>query len=278
MNKNSYRLPVVAGMFYPGDMKTLSNDIEQYFKNVPIENFQGQILGLVAPHAGYIYSGFTASYVYKQLTGKEYKTVVVISPSHREHFYGISVFPGLGFTTPLGKMDIDMELKEELLKHGEPFIESDQGHGKEHALEVQLPFLQYVLKEFKILPLVMGDQNINLCKLLGENLASIFKDRNDVLIVASSDLSHYHNSKVAEKLDSVVINDINNFNWEGLLKHLSTRECEACGGGPISAMLIATEKMGATKAKVVHYSDSGDMTNDKNEVVGYLSAIIWKSN
>lgn len=278
MSKNIYRTPVVAGTFYPGDMKTLSNDIQNYFNKAPSYEISGKILGLVAPHAGYMYSGFTASVAYKQLIGKEYKTVVIISPSHREYFHGVSVFPGAGYETPLGKVEIDSDMRQRLLECGKPIIESIQGHRGEHALEVQLPFLQSVLNDFKILPLVMGDQEAGLCKSIGEKIASVLEGREDVIIVASSDLSHFYSAKIAEKLDKVIINDINNYDWEILLEHLSTKETEACGGGPIIAMLLASKKLGANESKVLHYSDSGDITGDKNEVVGYLSAIIWKSN
>jgi hypothetical protein len=278
MNKNIYRTPVVAGSFYPGKIKTLNDEIQSYLEKAPFHEISGKILGLVVPHAGYMYSGFTASIAYKQLIGRQYNTVIVISPSHSEGFYGISVFPGLGYETPLGKVDIDFELKQKYLECSEFFIESEHGHREEHALEVQLPFLQSVMKDFKILPLVMGDQDARLCQILGEGLAQILEGRDDVLIVASSDLSHFHNSKISEKLDKVIIKDINDFDWEKLLKHLSTKETEACGGGPISAMLKAAEKMGANESKVLHYSDSGDINGDKSRVVGYLSAIIWKSN
>jgi AmmeMemoRadiSam system protein B len=251
--------------------------MDSYFSNAPKFDLDGQIIGLIVPHAGYIYSGFTAAVAFNLLKGKTIETVIVISPSHREFFKGVSVYEGDGYSTPLGNLDIDEDLKNEILTAGEPFTASLSGHKGEHALEVQLPFLQRTLKEFKILPLVMGEQSIEICQKVSQILFEVLKNRENYLIVASSDLSHYYSAAEAKKLDNIVINDINNFDPDKLLEHLLKHYAEACGGGPINSMMNAAKKLGANKSKVLHYSDSGDASNDKNEVVGYLSASVWKT-
>jgi MEMO1 family protein len=278
MNKDVYRPPAVAGMFYPGNPETLSRDLDTLFQKALPNESKSKVFGLIAPHAGYVYSGFTAAMAYNQIKGRNYNTVIIISPSHREYFPGISIYNGKGYETPLGTIEVDQELKQKLIECGEPIFESIQGHRSEHALEVQLPFLQKILKNFKIVPIVMGDQNSKICTHLGESIGKVLEGREDVLIVASSDLSHFYTSNEAKKLDKVIMDDVNSFDWEKLLIDLSAKRTEACGGGPIAAMLIAAKKLGADKSEVVHYCDSGDVTGDKSEVVGYLSALIWKSN
>jgi MEMO1 family protein len=277
MKNAKYREPAVAGMFYPSNPAELINQMDSFFSHAPKFDLDGQIIGLVVPHAGYIYSGLTAAVAYNLLKGKTIKTVVVISPSHREFFKGVSVYEGDGYATPLGILEVDEDLKNEILAAGAPFIASLHGHGGEHALEVQLPFLQRTLKDFKILPLVMGDQSIDICQKVAQTLFDVLKDRENYLIVASSDLSHYYKAEDAKRMDNKVIDDINNFNPDKLLEHLIQHSAEACGGGPISSMMKAARKLGANKSKVLHYSDSGDTSGDKNEVVGYLSAAVWKS-
>jgi MEMO1 family protein len=275
MSKETYRAPAVAGMFYEKDPEILSKIVDKYISNAESQEITGRIYGIIAPHAGYIYSGQTAAFGYKNLIGKQYDTVVVISPSHREYFEGVSVFNGAGYSTPLGNIEIDQDLKTKFIVSNSYMMEGNMGHRNEHALEVQLPFLQRILKDFKILPLVMGDQNREICNALGNTLAEILADKKNSLIVASSDLSHFHETKKAKVLDDVIINNINNYEVEDLLKNLGCGKTEACGGGPIAAMMSASKKLGAKNAKVLKYSDSGDVSGDKNEVVGYLSAIVW---
>jgi MEMO1 family protein len=277
MNNVNYRLPAVAGMFYPSNPAELIHQIDGFFSSAPKFDLEGQIIGLVAPHAGYIYSGLTAAVAYNLLKGKSIKTVILISPSHKEYFKGVTLFSGDGYATPLGQLEIDDEIKQALLIHNDVITASTHGHQGEHALEVQLPFLQRTLKDFKIIPLVMGDQNAELCQKLSDILFDVLKDRDDILIVASSDLSHYYKASIAVVKDNVIINDINNYDPDKILEHLMKRSTEACGGGPISVMMKTAKKLGADKSKVLHYSDSGDTSGDKNEVVGYLSAAIWKS-
>jgi AmmeMemoRadiSam system protein B/AmmeMemoRadiSam system protein A len=275
------RKPAVAGQFYPSDSMELSRELTGYFKNAKKEPIPGKIVGLISPHAGYMYSGQVAAYAYKLLEGFSYETVVVISPSHVAYFPGASVYNGGAYQTPLGTIPIDTTLAGEIASVNERVFLSNQGHAfvgqrGEHAIEVELPFLQLVLGKFKLVPIVIGDQDWATCEALAEALVKSIKGKS-VLMVASSDLSHYHPYDQAEKLDSVVIKHVNAFDPEGLFSDLSAGACEACGGSPITALLLAAKGLGADKAKVVKYANSGDVTGDKSAVVGYMAAVVYDS-
>ncbi len=267
------RKPAVAGMFYPADKNQLENEIRLLLDLYKPKKNYDKVYGLVSPHAGYVYSGKTAAYGYNTLAGKEYKTVVVISPSHREYFPGISIYNGDAYETPLGIIEIDKELREKLINNSKTIFAGVQGHRAEHALEVQLPFLQTVLKNFKLLPVVMGDQSRVFVDELANKLAEFTDD--DTLIVASSDLSHFYPREEAEILDSRVEKRINDFDYIGLQNDLERRTCEACGGGGIVSTLKALDMKDVKHSEVIYRNDSGETTGDTSEVVGYLSAVIY---
>lgn len=229
------------------------------------------ISGLVAPHAGYLYSGKTAAYAFNTIANKSYETVIIISPSHREYFPGISIYDGDAYETPLGIVEINKEVKEKLIS--ENIFEGTQGHRNEHAIEVEIPFLQKVLKDFTIVPVVMGDQNKIYVDELSQKLAEVIDDK--TLIIASSDLSHFYSREEAKLLDSKVQKRIEDFDYPGLQKDLEQRNSEACGGGCIVSLMKSAEMKNINKSKVLSYSDSGDVTGDTSEVVGYLSAVIY---
>jgi len=263
----------VAGYFYPADPLKLSKEINLLLDATGKQDRVENIFGIVSPHAGYTYSGKTAAYSYNQLRGKSYKRVVIISPSHSEYFSGISIFNGDAYETPLGLLEVDKEFSNKLIETSKLIFLGTEGHRKEHALEVQLPFLQSVIKDFKIVPVVMGDQNKIYVDELAKKLSKVVDD--DTLIVASSDLSHFHSKGDANRLDSVVAERISNFDYENLQKDLDNNNCEACGGGPVIAMMKAAALKHKDQSSVLHRSDSGDVTGDTKEVVGYLSAVIY---
>jgi MEMO1 family protein len=268
------REPAVAGMFYTSSAEKLKSEIKLMLNSAADNRSFEEIFGIVVPHAGYIYSGATAAAAYNKISGKKYKTVIVISPSHREYFPGISIYNGDAYKTPLGIIELDKE-KIENITEGQSFIfESIKGHKSEHALEVQLPFLQTVLDEFKLIPIVMGDQRKEFVELLAERLSAVMND--ETLIVASSDLSHFHSKESADILDSKVEKSISEFDYDTLLRDLELQNCEACGGGPIAALMKAAILCGFNKAMVLSRTNSGDVTGDFTEVVGYLSAVIYK--
>lgn len=269
----------MAGAFYPGNPGDLTRTIATLFSQVEKAPLSGQPVALIAPHAGYPYSGLTAARAYKQVEGLQYDTVVVISPSHTVFFKGSSVYGGAGYETPLGVVEIDRELSEKIADINPSSVYfSNMGHASgstrgEHALEVQLPFLQVVLGRFKLVAIVMGDQEGDSVRSLGEALASALRGTN-TLIVASSDLSHFHNAKVAKRLDSAVQEAVQRYDPQLLLSTLESGKGEACGGGPIAAAMIAARRLGGTEAKTLGYTTSGETTGDFEEVVGYLSGVI----
>ncbi len=275
MNEESYaRPPVVAGMFYPEHEQELRSAVELLMAEAAPLPRSSDLLGLVVPHAGYLYSGRTAARAFALLKNRQIGTVVLVGPSHREYFDGISVFSGASFKTPLGAVEVDAALRSDLIKKYPGLQSSTVGHKAEHSLEVQLPFLQLAVRNLKILPIVMGDQKRKYCEELGAALAEVAKDHG-VLLVASSDLSHYHPSDIARKLDAVAIASIQELNYEALMSDLETDHTEACGGGPIATVLYAAKKSGAGFCEVLDSCNSGDVSGDTERVVGYVSAALW---
>ena len=275
------RKPAVAGQFYPGDPVTLTKQLSDFFKNAKKEPVPGKIVALISPHAGYMYSGQVAAYSFKLLEGLSFETVVVISPSHVAYFPGASVYNGGSYETPLGQIPVDTTLAGQIADASKKVFLSDKGHSfagmrGEHALEVELPFLQLVLGRFKLVAIVVADQDWVTCEALGEALSKALKGKN-ALIVASTDLSHFHPYDEAVRLDNIVMDHVNSFDPEELHADLASKVCEACGGGPVLATMLAAKGLGADKAKVLKYANSGDVTGDKSGVVGYMAAVIYDS-
>jgi MEMO1 family protein len=275
--REKVRAPAVAGMFYEKSTAALRKNIDEMLKRVNLPKVQGTVRVLISPHAGYVYSGFTAAHAFKLLEEQQVDCVIAVGPSHREYFDGISVYSGSAYETPLGKVPINNEVRSELLQYENNICSSLSGHGAEHSLEVQLPFLQSVLREFSFVPIIMGDQRRNLCERLSAALARVMIDRN-ILLLASSDLSHFHPYEEAVRLDQQVIDEVKRFNSDTFIEKLEKKSFEACGGGPIAVALKTAQLVGATKAEVLHYCNSGDITGDKNEVVGYLAAAFMQVN
>ncbi len=278
MKERDYvRLPAVAGLFYPAKKDELERTVGELLERASQDinvRVPGKMFGIISPHAGYPYSGYTAAHGYSLLSRESFKTVVIISPSHREYFDGVSVFPGRAYSTPLGNVEIDGELRNAFMeKAGDMVIDSSAGHRGEHAIEVQLPFLQMTIRNFRLLPIVMGDQKADYCGRLGNVIADIAGD-GEVLVIASSDLSHYYDYETANDIDRICIDDVTSGNADRLLSDLENRRCEACGGGPIASSLYAGAKAGFMQIAVLHHCNSGDSSGDKSAVVGYLSAVI----
>ncbi len=272
-----YRESIHAGTWYPGREKDLQETLHTYLKNARAK-ISGEIYGLVSPHAGYMYSGPFAAFGYRLLDNKTFDDVIIIGPSHRYGFYGASVDKMAGRKTPLGKVDFDIELAEKIIKENPRVLKYDpQAHQEEHSVEIQVPFVQTVLKKFKLVEIVMGSQDLNTCEVLKDAILKATKGKK-VLVIASSDLSHYHIQKDAEKLDNLVIEAVEKFEPELLYKRLSNDSCEACGGGPIITTMLLTRKLGADKSKVLIYGTSGNITGDYSQVVGYLSAVFYRGD
>ena len=272
----------VAGSFYPADPKTLSTMIDDMLAHATPPAIQGPILAVVAPHAGYQYSGPVAAYTYAALKGRRYSRVVVIAPSHYEAFDFTSVYEGDAYVTPLGTVQVDRAFARQLAKMSSTMRLSGQGHdptkaGAEHAIEVQLPWLQRVLGEFTLVPIVMGDHSYENSRALGVALAKLIQG-GDTLIVASSDLSHYHPYDEAVKIDGKTLNALQRWDYFSMSRNFQSRIWEACGGAPIVSAMIAAERMGANQALVLKYANSGDTAGDHSRVVGYSADVFVKTS
>lgn len=271
------RLPAVAGMFYEADPAKLARTVETLLDRAEPGDVQGSLRGLVVPHAGYMYSGSTAATGYRLLQGKQFDVVVIVAPSHREYFEGASIFPGDGYRTPIGDVIIEPEVREALVAGSRVVAMKEDGHRTEHSVEVQLPFLQKVLGVFPFVPIVMGNQARETCELLAADLVRTLRGRN-ALLLASSDLSHYHPYDLALSLDRIVLKDVEAFDEESLLMNLESERAEACGGGPIVVIMKVLKELGANRSEILFYCNSGDVTGKKDGVVGYLSAAFTRKN
>jgi hypothetical protein len=269
----SFRRAAVAGSWYPSDPRELAAELEAYLASVPAPEAPGRLVGLVCPHAGLHYSGPVAAFAYARLARARPRTVVLVGPSHRAGFDGVAVWAEGAFATPLGTLPVDAELGARLLEAGEP-VRADVGpHLDEHSLEMQLPFVRHLLPQARILPMLMGSQSRGEVEALAPALAAACAGRDDVVLVASSDLSHYRPAPQAEALDARVIGDVEAFDPSALMRRLESRPDHACGGGPMVAVMSAARALGAGRAEVLRHATSGDVPPfDRTRVVGYLAA------
>jgi AmmeMemoRadiSam system protein B len=274
MDTESVRSSVIAGTWYPGDPIVLSKSIQNFLSQAKVSQPDGPLKGIIVPHAGYVYSGSVAAHAYKLLKNSTYNRIILIGPSHRMAFRGVSVNLQGGYETPLGIVPVDRGLAKRIL-NSDPCINwIKQAHSLEHSLEIQLPFLQTVLSTFEMVPILMGEQDFGTCLKLADALVPLIAGDNNTLLVASSDLSHYHTYNDAKVLDSLFIRHVKSFNPEKLAKDLSAGKCEACGGGPVITTLLAVRKLGAKQSIILKYANSGDVTGDHSRVVGYLAAAL----
>jgi MEMO1 family protein len=276
--KNSVRQPAVAGTFYPGEENELRNMILEMLQQTSTEQIENHIVGIISPHAGYTYSGKVAAEAYKQIEISKYDNVIVIAPSHFEYFDGCSIYFG-NYETPLGIVSTNIEIADSIVSKSPAIMNASKGHFQEHSLEVQIPFLQICLRDFKLIPVVMGKQDYLTAKELSNAVYAVLSDpafeNQRTLIVGSSDLSHYYPAKIAKEMDGIVINDIEEFDEKRLFEDIDSKRCEACGyGAMISTMMIA-KTLGATNSKVLSHGTSGETSQDYNSVVGYVSSIFY---
>ncbi len=273
---SNVRHSVIAGSWYPGEPRQLRAMLGGFFDEVPEQPLQGDLVGLIAPHAGYVYSGQVAAYAYAQLRNRSFARVVVVSPVHRLYGGRFAVTDKAYYETPLGLVAVD----EEMIRSVERHVRLNRmSSDMEHSLEIQLPFLQYVQGESQLTPIMMGDQDWDSIAELGQALSEAIAGRGkgEVLLVASTDLSHFHRYDVAVQLDQLVVDRITAYDPEGLATALATRKCEACGGGPVAAVMVAARHLGANRAVLLKYLNSGDVTGDRSSVVGYVSAALLRT-
>jgi len=265
----------VAGGFYPADPKELSDlidDIEATTGQVPTDR---KVEIAIAPHAGYPYSGPVAAYTFKAIAQNHYKTIVVIGPSHFFPFEGISVWPKGGFKTPLGVVDVDEDFAEALLRENPGFQNLPQVFEREHSIEVELPFLQKTFGHVRIVPILMGDANPQVCHDLAMALDKLIGQRDDVLILVSSDMSHYYTYDAANSMDALTLTAIQEIDPKKFFEGNVSRKMEMCGFMPVTTALIYARLRGIRHVEVLKHANSGDTSGDKSRVVGYSSVIFY---
>lgn len=272
------REPVVSGMFYSANKDKLSKMISSYLTNANVKvNQDKKLLGIISPHAGYMYSGPCAGHAYKLLKNFEYDTVIIIGPSHYTILNGAALWPDGCYKTPLGEVEIDTAANEFLLSHNKLIEEYEIAHIQEHSIEVQIPFLQYILKnDFNIVPVIMGNPSFQFASDLADNLFQLLAEKNNrYLIVASSDLSHYHSDDIARRKDKLVTQLIEKNDPQQLVRVIDNGQGEACGIGPILTLLLLAKKYNTSSIETLNYTNSGETSGDKSRVVGYLASAVY---
>lgn len=274
------RNPAVSGLFYPSSPTLLKKQIEECFLHsigpgrLPSKTVDKKRLplALISPHAGYVYSGPVAAHGYLELDGRvKPDTVIVIGPNHYGFGTDVSIYPEGVWVTPLGEVKINSRIGKELADLSDVFSLDELSHMREHSIEVQIPFLQYVLGNFNLVAISMLDQSIEAASEVGRALAELLKEKPDILLTATTDFSHYELHEVAQRKDMAALDKIMKLDVETLYRILREVDISMCGYGPVAAVLVAAERLGAKKAELLKYATSGDVTGDKSSVVGYAS-------
>lgn len=265
------RKPAVAGQFYTSDPKRLRDQLETF---VNTADKKMKVCGAIVPHAGYIYSGAVAGSVYARINIPE--TVVILGPNHHGLGSKAALYPPGEWLTPLGNIGINQQLSTEIRSSSSLVEEDGTAHLYEHSIEVQVPFLQYLNPDVSIVPLCLGFTDFSSCKSLGLSLATaISAYRKEVLIIASSDMSHYQPAEVARHEDLLAIQEVLNMNPEGLYSIVTGRGISMCGIIPATVMLVAAMALGASKSELIRYATSGEVSGDFEQVVGYAGVMVY---
>lgn len=267
--ESKIRKPAVSGMFYPASSGELSSLVEKYLKAAGEEKKTGAPRILIVPHAGYPYSAQVAAFGFAQLKDSRVDTVFLIGPSHRVYFSGVAADDSDSWETPLGKVPLDREKLDLLMKKDPDISINSAAHAAEHSLEVELPFIQKMFPGAAIVPLSMLEPEPETCEKLASALAVLLQDNPRTVLIASSDLSHYHSAEQAEKLDHLFLEAVQKMSPADFSVKINKRQFEACGSAPVLTAMMTAEKLGANEVKVLKYAHSGDVTGDRSRVVGY---------
>jgi MEMO1 family protein len=266
----------VAGTWYPDNPARLVSQIDSYLGQAQVSAVSGPLRAIIAPHAGLMYSGPVAAYAYNAARRERIGALVLAGPSHFVPFHGVSIWSEGAWDTPLGAVTVDSDLAAAIASEWPHIVNLPAAHGREHSLEMQLPFVAHLFPGVPIVPLVMGQQTRETAFALGAAIARAVAARApDALLVASSDLSHYEDAVTAELLDRVVMRHVESLDADGLMQAIEAEPRHACGGGPMVSVIDAARRLGATQARLLQYADSGDVSGDKSSVVGYMAAAIW---
>ena len=279
------RSPAVAGSFYPDSPKVLSAQVEKFIDDAALKETDDELIGLIAPHAGYVYSGHVAGYAYKQLVGQSFDTVVLLGLSHRYPIGTAAVYARGAFRTPLGDIPIDEDLAAEITRLNSDILDLPPAHANEHSLEVQLPFLQHVLPDFRIVTILLQDDSPENVVPLSQAIAEAMDDRS-CLLIGSTDLCHYPVYGEARKSDQVVIEAIGHFDSDYLREQMDEYmqvhpaqnfHCMMCSTGAIYTTMRAAKVLGGNRIEVLKAANSGDVPiGGRDQVVGYMAAGIYR--
>jgi MEMO1 family protein len=281
---SALRTPAVAGRFYPGRAEELLREVREFTSpgKIPIATGRIAAIGCVAPHAGYIYSGGVAGAVYSRLKIPE--RCVILCPNHTGKGRPLAIMANTTWQTPLGEVAADADMAARLLRRFPALQEDSAAHRAEHAIEVQLPFLQASRPELKIVPIAIGTSDFDVLRGLGETLADVIAEHHEedqkaerqakVLIIASSDMNHYESDTITRIKDHKAIERVLAMDARGLWEVVLNEDISMCGFGPTVVMLTAAKRLGATSATLVKYATSGDVSGDYESVVGYAGIIV----
>lgn len=269
--------PAVAGAFYPSDARVLRETVDSYLAAAEPKPVEGRLIALLSPHAGYQFSGSVAAYTYKQLRGRDITTVLLIGPSHHVGFNGASVYTKGAMRTPLGDVAIDEALARSILKEDADVVSLPEAFEKEHSLEVQLPFLQRTLKDFRVVPILIGNLTPKCFSYLTSKLTEILARNEKAIIITSTDLSHYHDYDTAVRMDHKAIESVERLSVDILERNLKSGDCEMCGAYPVMVTLGTARNLGANNGVLLRYANSGDTAGDKSRVVGYAAFGLYRS-
>jgi MEMO1 family protein len=276
----SVRPSPIAGQWYPGNARQLEKSVDEYIASAILPEIKGEIIAIMAPHAGHIYSGPVAGYAFATVKGKSPQLVAVVSPMHHSYPYPLITTQHRAYTTPLGEIPVDQETLDILdikLKEKANIGLVKVARDAEHSLEIELPFLQRVLQgRFSLLPLMVRDQNAHLMETLGQVLADVLAEK-DFLLVASTDLSHFYPQKKANILDAELLRRVEAFDPAGVIHAEEEGVGFACGRGALAAVMWAAKILGANNIQLLKHATSGDITGDYSQVVGYGAAVMTRT-
>ena len=281
------RAPAVAGMFYPDNARELRALIDQSFRNqrfgpgttltsTPSTNQQPKIYGIVSPHAGYIYSGTVAANGFYKISSADFHDVIMVGPNHYGIGSWVAAMKDGTWETPLGDVQVNSQMAEEIGRRSAALQFDDYAHSRDHCLEVQLPFLQYIMQDFKIVPVVLISQNRDTAFDLGNAISQTIMEMDTLdspLLLASSDFTHYEPNSEAHRKDGELIKTILALDINRFYAVLERMNISACGYGAIATMMVAAKNLGATRGELLKYATSGDVTGDISAVVGYSSIV-----
>ena len=264
------RRAIVAGQFYNGTAESLREQVKEYIEEKAKKE---EVIGALAPHAGFMFSGKVAGAVYSRIIFPD--TFVILGPNHTGAGRPCAIMTKGSWQTPLGEVEIDSDLASKILANSKNLKEDEKAHSYEHSIEVQLPFLQYLGKDFKFVPICLSHLDLETCQDIGKAIAKAIKeDKKKVVIIASSDLTHYEPQEEANRKDKVALDAVIKLDPGELVSKVEELRISMCGVIPTTIMLIASKESGATKGELVKYMTSGDVIGDYRQVVGYGGALI----